>query len=142
MKDYINIEIELNDIKKLLKKSLIGPNVDIIADVVIGNLSKSHHGYKHLYKALNGISSDVKLKVGTSVLINKDRIYNSSVDWDKMESENMIHQGFIKACITNIDIYDYYPVEITMKIINKEGELVDYKTSIEEKHLNIGEEWP
>lgn len=137
----VNVELSYAEIRQLLKKILNTPHAELLSHVIMGNLDESHHGIIQTYKAMHGITNELPWKAGQHVLVKKEGIYNSSIDWAKMEEQGYVHQGYMKGIISKVDIYAYSPVFVDMKIVTA-LEIKDYNTSIGLSYLKPGEEWP
>ena len=137
----INVNVSYSEIRLLLKKVLNTPHAELLSHVIMGNLDVSSHGLEQTYKALQGISNELPWKAGQHVLVKKEGVYNSQIDWNKMEEQGHVHQGYFKAVISKVDPYAYSPIFIDMKIVTA-LEVKDYTTSISLTYLKQGEEWP
>lgn len=137
----IAVQISYAELRQLLKKVLNTPHAELLSHVIMGNLEVSSHGLEQTYKAIQGITNELPWKAGQHVLVKKEGIYNSSIEWTKMEEQGLIHQGYMKGIISKVDIYSYSPVFVDMKIVTA-LEIKDYNTSIGVSYLKPGEEWP
>lgn len=137
----VNVELSYAEIRQLLKKILNTPHAELLSHVIMGNLDASNHGIIQTYKAMHGITNELPWKAGQHILIKKEGIYNSSIDWTKMNEQGYIHQGYMKGIISKVDIYSYSPVFVDMKIVTA-SEVKDINMSIGLSYLKPGEEWP
>jgi hypothetical protein len=141
MNNSISIEITVEEITNLLKKALYSSqHKDILTKVIMGNLEITNVGLSQLFKALQGIDNEIKWKVGMNILLKENMLYSSSIDKVKMIEKGMIHQGWVKAHIIKVDIYNSYPLTVKYDMINKDNEIqsntqtvsLDYVTNDDE----------
>jgi len=137
----IAVQISYAELRQLLKKVLNTPHAELLSHVIMGNLDTSSHGLEQTYKAIQGISNELPWKAGQHVLVKKDGIYNSMIDWTKMEEQGLIHQGYMKGIISKVDVYSYSPVFVDITITTA-TETKIYNTSIGLTYLRSGEQWP
>lgn len=142
MKNKISIDIFIEDIQKQLEKILISPHSKIIGKIIIGHLDQTSLGLSQLYKAMQGIDNEISWKAGMNIQIKKDAIYNSSINWDKMEEKGLIYQGYIKAQITSVNQFSHYPISYTHKCLDNKGNFFDNESSIGIDYVRRDEEWP
>lgn len=142
MKESISVTVSLEELRQLLFKQLTGPYAELLSKVIIGNLDASNRGLDQLFKALNGITNEIKWKSGMDILLKKDVIYNSDIDWSAMEEKGFVHQGYVKGTIVNINIYGYSPITARIYIITKKGTSTDYDVNTDVSYIIAGEEWP
>lgn len=107
----------------------------------MGNLNTTSLGVQQLFKALNGLDNNSKWKVGMEILIKENIVY-ATMDKVKMKEEGMIFQGYIKALINKVDVYNYYPISVEFEIINSTGEKTKYEQTILENNIKESEKWP
>lgn len=137
----VNVELSYAEIRQLLKKILNTPHAELLSHVIMGNLDMSNNGIIQTYKAMQGITNELPWKAGQHILIKKDGIYNSQIDWTKMEEQGYLHQGYMKGIILKVDIYAYSPITIEFTIVTS-TEVKPYTTSIGLSYIKPGEEWP
>jgi len=139
----ITLTVSIDELALLLNKAFLkNPYKDILTKIIIGNLDTTSVGLNQLFKALNGIDNNIKWKIGMNVLVKENMLYSSSIDKAKMKENGMIHQGWFKAHIYNIDLYNSYPISIKFYVINNNEEKVEHTQTVSLDYITEGEEWP
>ena len=137
----INVQISYSEIRLLLKKLLNTPHAELLSHVIMGNLDTTSYGLEQTYKAMYSITNELPWKAGQNILIKRENIYNSQVDWIAMQEKGYIHQGYVKAVISKVDPYTYSQLTVEIPIITATESKI-FTTTITEKYAKAGEEWP
>jgi hypothetical protein len=111
----------------------------MITDVIMGNLDKTEIGLEMLFKALNGVITTPKYKIGDWVLADCDVLY--SWNFDKIKTESLLIQGRMRAQIRSIDMFQPNPYTVGYRAFKGE-ELKDLQSDVQERYICLEDEWP
>lgn len=137
-----SVVVSTDELALLLNKALlIHPHKDILTKVIMGNLDTTSVGLTQLFKALQGIDNELEWKVGMNILVKESMLYSSSIDKDKMKETGMIHQGWLKAHIIKIDIYNSYPITVRYNVIVNNGDIISQTQTASLDYIVKSEEW-
>ena len=138
-KTHIDVKVSIESIRDSLRKKIVSEHSHLIADVIMGNLVKTEIGLEMLFKALNGVITTPKYKIGDWILAD----YNSLYTWqfDKNKSEELLIQGKMRAQIREIDIFMPNPYKIGYKAFKSE-ELKELESDVQERYICLEDEWP
>lgn len=106
MSEKVDISIPLSVITDKLYKSLASsgePNAALIAKKIIENLELTEMGLSHLLQAYLGVEEQTPWVVGDECMVDPSEIHGWTCDVPKMREKGMLHKGYIKGKIKEID---------------------------------------
>jgi hypothetical protein len=117
----INIQLDVETIKKALKKHMSIGVSELVVDVIVNNLEKSPHGIEQLLHSFLGIAPSCRFKIGDEIRVATSNVTTWDKDLAAMEAQGMIFQGLIKGTVEKIDLYNAFQVEMRFEGITKSG---------------------
>jgi hypothetical protein len=121
-KSYVDVRIEVEEVRAALKKIIRSDFNNLIAEVIIDNLNETEVGISQLYLAMSGVRKLPRFKVLDEIYAEVPSLASWRMDKSRMETEKMLFQGKVKCKITDINLQrrDSYHVEYTF-LDNKLG---------------------
>lgn len=136
-KAYFTLEIGTDELIRLVQSNLKTPSADKVAEVIVNCLAQSETGLTHVYKALNGIFPETKIKVGEIYYVDVAYLPNWRFDREAtLALPGTKDDTLIPVRVESIDLYRLTPYEIRFKHVSKQDmkEVFDLY-HIDEKHL-------
>lgn len=140
-KTHIEVKVPVESIRDRLRKLLVSEHSQLIADVIVGNLSVTEVGLEQLFAAFAGIKDIRKYKVGDRVVCKAEVLYTWKFNKDDMAAAGQMHQGRVKGMIKDLNQYkkNMYEFEYTAIDGGKSEVIANW---VAESNICLEEEWP
>jgi len=113
-KKNFTIEVSSDFLMKRLKSALgTEPHADLIAEMIIGNLSLTEIGLSQLYTAFSGFVEKIPFMVGDEIMFSESKLYSWHTDKSAMIEKGLIVNGMVKGVITSINIHKLRSIMVT-----------------------------
>lgn len=101
-KDHILVKVSVNGIREGLVKIISSEHAQLIANVIIEQLSYTEIGLNKLHVALSGIPYTYKCNPLDEVWVSLDYLPNWRMDKPAMEKAGILKKNYVKCTVTEI----------------------------------------
>lgn len=141
-KEY-HVRVTGEEFRRLLLARITGPHAEKIVEVILGHVDRQDLFVSQTIQAMNGILPSCKVKVGEEVMVKADAISSYRMNLEKMQEQKMLHQGYIKGVVQEINLYASYPIVVSYQFFPKIGsDLQTDKGSVKDDYVVPAESYP
>lgn len=125
MRDYVEIQYDKIQLALLVEGMLKNPkHIKAVSSCIAAEMLNTEAGVKNLILASKGLEvklSDYKLKIGSIVKLNIDKISSWRLSIENMKDAQIILDNTIEARVTGFDRTKMHPIQVTYSCIDDSG---------------------